>query len=169
MVAFTEVTATANLWTLQLDGTRQALPFLRTGSEELTAAISPDRRWIAYESNEAGRDEIYVRTFPTGEGKWQVSTHGGTTPQWSSDGMELFYLADDTLMSASVIVGSAFQTAPPRAVFRRPQPWNYDGDARFAVMPDAQHFLMLQQAGAPFQLQVTLNWSQELASRASVK
>lgn len=168
-VAFIEVSETANLWTLRLDATRQLLPFLRTAPQEFAGAISPDGRWIAYESNEAGRNEVYVRPFPKGEGRWQASTDGGATPQWSSDGTELFYLADNTLMSASVIVGSAFQTAPPRAVFRRPQPWNYDGDARFAVMPDAQHFLMLQQAGAPFQLQVTLNWSQELASRASGK
>src|SRR5579864_801320 len=165
IVAFTEVSETANLWTLRLDATRQLLPFLRTAPQEFAGAISPDGRWIAYESNEAGRNEVYVRPFPKGEGRWQVSTDGGATPRWSADGTELFYLAGDTLMSAPVILGSAFQTAPPRAVFRRPQPWNYDGDAPFAVMPDAQHFLILQPTDPPFQLQVTLNWSLELTRR----
>lgn len=169
MVVFTEVGSTANLGILQLVAPRQVLPFLRTGLEEHSGAISPDGHWIAYMSNEAGRDEIYVRSFPTGEGKWQVTTQGGAMPGWSADGTELFYLADDTLMSAPVIVGSAFQTAPPRALFRHAQPWNYDGASRFAVMPDAQHFLMLEPAGASYQLQVTLNWSQELTSRVSAK
>ncbi|HTL46040.1 MAG TPA: protein kinase [Vicinamibacterales bacterium] len=167
ILAFTEIGGTNSLWTLRLDAARQLGSFRRTGSKEFAASISPDGRWLAYESNEAGRNEVYVRPFPTGDGKWQVSTHGGATPQWSSDGTELFYLVDDTLMSAPVAASRVFQTATPRAMFTRRQPWNYDGEPRYAVMPDARHFLMLQAAGAPFRLQVTLNWSQELASRAS--
>ena len=170
ILAFSQTGGTGGLWTLRLDAAQQAAPFLpKTGFKEFAAAISPDGRWLAYESNEAGRDEIYVRPFPTGGGKWQVSTHGGTAPEWSSDGTELFYLADDTLMSAPVIAGRVFRTAPPHALFTRPQPWNYDGAAPFAVMPDAQQFLMLQAAGAPFQLQVALNWSQELLNRTTGK
>ena len=110
-----------------------------------------------------------MRPFPTGDGKWQVSTHGGVTPRWSPDGKELFYLADDTLMVAAITPGPTFQAAAPRALFRHALPWNYDGDLRFSVMPDGEHFLMLQPAGAPFQIQVTLNWAKELTARVSTK
>ena len=113
-------------------------------------------------ANDTGRDEIYVRPFPTGGGTWQISTEGGATPRWSSNGRELFYLADDTLMVAAIAPGPAFQAAAPRALFRHAQPWNYDGGLRFSVMPDGQHFLMLQPAGPPLQIQVTLNWVEQL-------
>jgi dipeptidyl aminopeptidase/acylaminoacyl peptidase len=161
---FTE--QTTGIWTLRIDSGRRPEPLLRS-YKEFAATLSPDGRWLAYESNDANPDEIYVRPFPTGGGRWQVSTHGGTTPQWSSDGKELFYLADDTLMVAAVAPGSTFHAAAPRALFRHAQPWNYDGSERFSVMPDGQRFLMLQPAGPPFQIQLTLNWAAELTARMS--
>jgi serine/threonine-protein kinase len=166
VLAFTEIT---DIWTLRVDFSRKPEPFLRTPYKEFAATFSPDGRWLAYESNDTNRDEVYVRPFPTGDGKWQVSTHGGVTPRWSPDGKELFYLADDTLMVAAITPGPTFQAAAPRALFRHAQPWNYDGDLRFSVMPDGEHFLMLQPAGAPFQIQVTLNWAKELTARVSTK
>ena len=166
VLAFTENT---DIWTLRVDFGRKPEPFLRTPDKEFAAAFSPDGHWLAYQSNDTKRDEIYVRPFPTGDGKWQVSTHGGVTPRWSPDGKELFYLADDTLMVAAITPGPTFQAAAPRALFRHALPWNYDGDLRFSVMPDGEHFLMLQPAGAPFHIQVTLNWAKELTARVSTK
>ncbi len=165
ILAFTENDRAPDIWTLRVDPAQKPEPFLRTPYKEFAAAFSPDGRWLAYESNDADRDEIYVRPFPTAGGKWQVSTQGGATPRWSPDGKELFYLADDTLMVAAVTPGPTFQAAAPRALFRHTQPSNYDGGLRFSVMPDGQHFLMLQPAGAPFQIQVTLNWVEELRAR----
>src|SRR5438105_14911572 len=67
-------------------------PFLATPSDELAAMFSPDGRWIAYRSNESGRNEVYVRPFPGGRGgKWQISTGGGLYGIWSNNGRELFY------------------------------------------------------------------------------
>ena len=113
-------------------------------------------------------NEIYVRPFPTGGGKWQVSPTEAS-PRWSPDGKELFYVADDAMMVAAVTPGPTFQASAPRALFRHAQAWNYDGAVRFSVMPDGQHFLMLQPAGAPFQIHVTLNWAEELTARVSDK
>jgi eukaryotic-like serine/threonine-protein kinase len=162
VLAFTE---NSDIWALRVDFGRKPEPFLRTPYKEFAAAFSPDGRWLAYQSNDTNRDEIYVRPFPTGDGKWQVSTHGGVNPRWSPDGKELFYLADDTLMVAAITPRPTFQAAAPRALFRHALPWNYDGDLRFSVMPDGEQFLMLQPAGAPFQIQVTLNWAKELTAR----
>jgi Tol biopolymer transport system component len=167
VLTFTQNTTSLDIWTLSVDPARQPEPFLHTPSKESAAAISPDGRWLAYGANDTGRDEIYVRPFPTGGGTWQISTKGGATPRWSPSGRELFYLADDTLMVAAIAPRPAFHAAAPRALFRRAQPWNYDGGSRFSVMPDGQHFLMLQPAGAPFQIQVTLNWAKELTARVS--
>jgi serine/threonine protein kinase/Tol biopolymer transport system component len=169
ILAFTENDRTPDIWTLRVDLTHKPEPFLRTPYKEFEPAFSPDGRWIAYESNEADRDEIYVRPFPPAGAKWQVSTRGGVTPRWSPDGKGLFYLTDDTLMVAAVRPGPTFQAAAPRALFRHSQPWNDDGRSRFSVMPDGQHFLMLQPAGAPFQIQVTLNWVEELKARVPTK
>ena len=169
LLAFTENSTSPDIWILQGDPARPPEPFLRTPYKESAAAFSPDGRWLAYQSNDAERIEIYVRPFPTGDGKWQVSTHGGVTPRWSPDGKELFYLADDTLMVAAITPGPTFQAAAPRVLFRHALPWNYDGNLRFSVMPDGEHFLMLQPAGAPFQIQVTLNWAKELTTRVSTK
>ena len=64
--------------------------------------ISPNGRWVAYGSDTSGRSEVYVQSFPRAEGKWQVSTTGGTEPSWRGDGKELFYIRGDNLMAMSV-------------------------------------------------------------------
>ena len=164
-LAFHEIDAAFSIWTLGVDPPHQPEPFLRTPDNASEAAFSPDGRWLAYAStNDTDRTEIYVRPFPARAGTWQVSARGGTAPQWSGDGKELFYFTGDTLMSAAVTPGPIFRASTPRALFRHKQPWN-EGSPPFSVMPDGQHFLMLQPAGAPFQFQVTLNWSEELKQR----
>ena len=169
MLAFTENDRAPNVWTMRVDPAHKPEPLLSTPYAQLEAAFAPDGRWMAYGSNETGREEIYVRPLPPAAGKWQVSTRGGANPRWSPDGKELFYLADDTLTVAAVRSGPTFQAAAPRALFRHMQPWNYDGRLRYSVMPDGQHFLMLHPAGAPFQIQVTLNWVEELKQRVPRK
>ena len=113
-------------WTLQLNGSGEAVkprPYLRHSHNELTAYFSPSDMgraplWIAYTSNETGRFEVYVRDFPTGNRKWQVSSRGGWLPHWRRDGRELFYLAPDgTLMATAVRPGVTFQFNTPQALF----------------------------------------------------
>src|SRR4029453_18522070 len=80
-----------DLWTLSLSNNRRAEPWAQTTFLENQGVLSPDGRWIAYFSNETGMTEVYVRPFPSGAGKWQVSKDGGGFPVWRGDGRELFY------------------------------------------------------------------------------
>jgi Tol biopolymer transport system component len=110
----------ANLWALPLDGDRKPFPVANTPFEELQGQFSPDGRWVAYQSNESGQNEIYVQPFPGPGGKWQVSTKGGASPRWRHDGQEVFYLAPDaTLMAVPIRVrGSSLEQDTPVALFR---------------------------------------------------
>ena len=78
-----------------MDGDPTVEWLLKTEANEDDAEISPDGRWLAYDSDESGESEVYVRPFPNvGEGRWQVSTNGGRNPVWGPNGQEIFYLRD---------------------------------------------------------------------------
>ena len=89
-----------DLWVLSVDGEPKPVPFLATDFDERSGQFSPDGRWVAYESNESGRYEIYVRGFPQTGGKWLVSVAGGTQPRWRRDGREIYYVAPDNKLMA---------------------------------------------------------------------
>ena len=95
-LVFTEIataTAAGDVLQLRLDGTHAVTPLVQTPFSERNGEVSPDGRWLAYEANDSGRFEIYVRPFPdVTRGLWQVSTDGGTRPLWARNGQELFYL-----------------------------------------------------------------------------
>lgn len=78
-----------DIWVLPVDG--EPIPFLVTSFDEHAARFSPDGRFVAYQSSESGRNEVYVRPFPGPGGRWLISTDSGTAPVWSADGKELFY------------------------------------------------------------------------------
>lgn len=113
-------------WTVTLTATgRQGMPrtFLRHQFEDFGAHFSPARgseapQWIAYTSRETGREEVYVRDFPAGTRKWQISTHGGLLPEWRGDGKELFFLSPEgTMMAVAVKLGIDFNFGNPKALF----------------------------------------------------
>jgi serine/threonine protein kinase len=108
-----------DLGALPMTGERKPIPLVKTPFEERTGQFSPDGRWIAYQSNESGRFEIYVQPFPGPGGKWPVSTAGGTDPRWRADGGELFFVAPDaTLMAVRVHAsGATFDAEAPTALF----------------------------------------------------
>ena len=110
-VVFTEIataTAAGDVLQLRLDGTHAVTPLVQTPFSERNGEVSPDGRWLAYEANDSGRYEIYVRPFPdVTKGLWQVSTDGGTRPLWARSGQELFYLAPTgALMRVGVEAGA---------------------------------------------------------------
>jgi Tol biopolymer transport system component/predicted Ser/Thr protein kinase len=108
-----------DLWVLPLSGNRTPRPLVATPFGEFAAQFSPDGRWIAYTSNESGRNEVYVQAFPGPGGKWQISTAGGGTPKWRKDGRELFYVGGDgRLMVASVRLDPSFESTSPVALFK---------------------------------------------------
>src|SRR5439155_18590961 len=80
----------SDLWVLPLGGDRKSFAFLNTKFSETQGQFSPDGRWVAYQSDESGRQEIYVRPFPAAAGQWQISTSGGIQARWRRDGKELY-------------------------------------------------------------------------------
>jgi len=143
-------------------GEGKPVPFLRTQFSELGGRFSPDTRYIAYQSNESGKNEIYVRPFNAAspaapqEGKWMVSRGGGTQPRWRRDGKELYFQsADGMVMAVDVSANPVFQPGVPKALFPVPQ-----GATVWDSAPDGQRFLFAvpvnDRTRAPFTL--VLNW-----------
>ena len=153
-----------DLWALPMTGDdRKPFPVVNSRFAEITGRFSPDGRWIAYMSNESGRQEIYVTAFPGGGGKWQVSSSGGTSPIWSRNGRQIFYFSpgDAQLMAASVTAsGAAVDIGQARVLFRvRP------GGLRsfFDVAADGRFLFTAarDQAESP-PLTLVVNWAAEL-------
>jgi hypothetical protein len=142
-----------------------ARPFLKTTYSELSPRFSPNGQWIAYQSNESGQFEIYVRSYPDGETVRQVSTDGGTQPQWPSRGTDLLYRgANGMLMAAAITLSPEFKVGKPRALFdaSRYESW-FDATAdgrRLLLMP------AMANEQAPTQIHVVLNFLAELRARA---
>jgi serine/threonine-protein kinase len=166
--AFTEADPATGLdiWVLRLQGDRKPRPFLQTPSNEYKPVFSPDGRWVAYGSDETGRQEIYVRPFPGPGGKMQISTDGGTEPMWARNGRELFYRNGDKMMVTAVETRPVFAAAKPKLLFEGHYGTGIGGfEPDYDVSPDGQKFLMIkasEQESAATQLNVVLNWSDEL-------
>ena len=130
------------------------------------AAFSPDGRWLAYQSDESGRAQIYVRPFPGPGGKSQISTEGGTELVWSRDGRELFYRNRDKNDGRRVETKPRFAAGKPKLLFEGHYETSiYPFEPDYDVSPDGQRFLMIkagEQESAATQLNVVLNWSDEL-------
>jgi Tol biopolymer transport system component len=157
----------SGVYLLPLQGERKP-KLLLNDPAAADVAISPDGKWIAYDSAESGRSEIYVRSFPTGAGKWQVSQDGGTHAMWSADGRELFFRSTasrSSLMSVTVSSGNEFTASAPHALFVFS--CNQAGHD-YAPMPDGQHILCIkapESETTATQVNVVLNWAKELTGK----
>ena len=171
-VVFHELTPTMGRDLLQvaLDGTRRVTPLLQTKVDERNGIVSPDGRWLAYDSNSSGSFEIYVRPFPNvGGGQWQVSTAGGRQPLWARSGRELFYVgADGALLRVPVEAsGATWNAGMPMKLLER-RYYNGSNTGRtYDVSPDGQRFLMIKAPGtdagaATPALIVVQHWDEEL-------
>ncbi len=136
----------SDLRVLSLAGDRGVETLLATEFDEWSAGLSPDGRWIAYQSNQSGQFEVYVRPFPNvDDGQWQISTSGGTRPLWASDGRELFYRRGNALMTVPVQTEPSFTPATPEILFKGAY---YTGaDRSYDVASDGQRFLMIKGGG----------------------
>ncbi len=149
-----------DVWAVPLGGDQKPFPFLQTRFDEAAAVISPDGRWVAYVSNESGRYEVYVTSFPMPGGKWQVSTAGGHWPRWRRDGREIFYLTPESRLMAAAVngQGSAFDVGSVQALFqtraRLNRRYMYD------VSRDGQRFLIntLVEQAAVQPITLVVNW-----------
>jgi Tol biopolymer transport system component len=178
LLAFHEINPTTqrDIWVLRMSDpspgsgqVRRPQPFLRTPFNEADPRFSPDGRWLSYESDQSGRQEIYVQPFPGPGGKWQVSTDGGNEPVWNRNGRELFYRSSDKMMSVDIGTQPGFSAGTPRMLFqgqyeKAPIPVSY-----YDISPDGQRFLMIKSSEqaqvAPTQINVVLNWFEELKQK----
>ncbi len=143
---------------------RKAFAFLQTDANEGAAVLSPDGRWIAYASDESGRYEVYVQSFPTSGGKRQISTAGGAGPLWRGDGRELyFHAADGTLMAVPVEGGTSFATGASVALFEF-RPGGRLLTPYYSATADGKRFLLstIVETDGAAPLSVVINWSELL-------
>ena len=143
-------TRNRDLWYVDLDGDRQPIPFLRTDFDELLPQFSPNGEYLAYQSNEQGRWEVFVTRFPSGEGTEPVSANGGVHLRWSPRGDEIFYLEGDTLMAVSVETEPRLRLGEPEPLFDVAELGAYMSPARNVDYPnynvdvDGQRFIMVR-------------------------
>lgn len=156
-----------DIWYLPMAGDdRNAKPYLRTSVSQTQAQFSPDGRFVAYISDDTGKDEVYVRPFPNASsGKWLISTNGGTQPRWRRDGKELFYLSSDSkMMATGVTTTPEFKNGMPRELFTVPvlSGGSAINGFRYDVSRDGEKFLINAVATdadtARPPITVVLNW-----------
>lgn len=152
-----------DIWVLPMNGEAKPYPLLKSEFNESQAHFSPDGRYFAYVSNESGREEIYIQSFPVGAGKWRVSTNGGWVPKWRRDGKELYYEAiDKKLMAVPVKLDGSVEIGSATALFQTEI--TVGSPNRYAVAPDGQRFLINSplQSGQEAPFNVILNWTSTL-------
>ncbi len=164
-LAYTDLATTTNsdLWVLPLSGDRKPVHFLQTPFNEDNAVFSPNGRWIAYDSDESGRPEVYVRPFPAAGGRYPVSRAGGTQPMWRNDSQELYFLTlDGTLMSASISTAKNLEAGVPKTLFPTGNIYNGTIGMRrgYAVTKDGKQFLAIipEQRTSSSLITVVVNW-----------
>ena len=163
----------SELWVLPFSGDRKPFPVVRVPFNVAQGGFSPDGRWITYASEESGRQEVYVQSFPAGAVKRRISADGGFQPRWRGDGKEIFFLAPDGRLLAAAVAASAtggsLDVSSPVALFR-PETAAMDasGEAmQYAVSSDGRRFLF----SSPVQdlksqpVTVVLDWTADLKKR----
>ena len=156
----------ASLWILPLTGDRKPFPYLQGNADLRSGVFSPDGRFVAYTSNESGREEVYVQTNPAGKGTWQISIQGGTHPKWREDGKELFFMSSQTgvstrtLMAASVTLnGGVFTPGAIQPLFD----WTAPLNTTFGVFDIGRRFLVVEPAKeSNSSLTLVVNWLNSL-------
>ena len=158
-----------DIWTLSLEGDRVAKPWLQSAANEWAGRLSPDGRWMAYNSDESGQPEVYVQPFPGRVGKWLVSQGGGGfNAIWSRDGRRLYFRRGDQVLETDVDTASGFTLGTPRVLFSG----RYLATGRdFDVSPDGTRFVMMRNddSRSTATLHVVLNWWHALEARANAR
>jgi serine/threonine-protein kinase len=160
-------TANGDIGLLTVSGERTRKPLIATKYDEGRAALSPDGHWLAYQSNESGRYEVYVRPFPDVEsGKWAVSTGGGEDPRWSRDGRTLFFINGQKLLSAEVATEPTFSSRPPQKAFDLVDYQPTGIPFPFDVSPDGKRVLLDTSSRRRADIVVVQNWLADVEQHA---
>jgi serine/threonine protein kinase/Tol biopolymer transport system component len=173
---------TADIGSISIEGNREWKPLLQEKYWEYQPEISPDGRWMAYMSNESGKNDIYVRPFPeVSKGRWQISTAGGDSPLWSPNGREIFYRNGDAVMRVAVETEPTFKTGKLETLFRGTytslssvsinelHPWDISRDGKRFLMMKEVASTSKPAAEGPRKINIVLNWFEELKQRVPVK
>jgi serine/threonine-protein kinase len=154
---------------LKMDGSGAIRDFVTGPFDQRGPAFSPDGRWIAYTSNETGRDEVYVQAYPGPGSKSQISTGGGSQPVWSRDGRELYYRGERQLLAVDVRLSPTFSAGDRRRLFDDTYEIEHRDDRNYDVSMDGKRFLMLkvERPSPAAHLTVVLNWFEELTGRVA--
>jgi Tol biopolymer transport system component len=163
----------SDVWYAEIgpDGTAgKPVTFLATPAGEMVPKLSPDSRFVAYSSDESGRQEVYLRPFPSGAGRWQASVDGGGQPRWSRDGKELFYVRDTTLMSVSIATGEGVTLGQQQELFQSDDLRVIIASPVYDVSADGQRFLTVAPVeqgaeSAPPLIRIVMNWYEEFRDR----
>jgi Tol biopolymer transport system component len=151
-----------DVWLLPLDGDRKPVPLLHSTSNEDGGWISPDGHWIAYYSDESGREEVYTQSFPIPGSKYQVSTTGAHNVFWSRDGKEMLIAGKGGTVSTVAVetTPTTFKSGPPRVLFQLPAE-----AVDYVATPDLSRMLVTVPVGdsPPGAIEVDLNWAARLA------
>ena len=143
---------------------------MQTPFREILPKLSPDGHYVAYVSNESGRDEVYVQPFPEGGRKVTVSSNGGRKVRWSRDGKELFYVEGNTLVAVSVSTAPSFSVGSATRLFEHPGLRSGIYLGPYDVSADGQRFILAEPVGegadAPeLSIRVVLNWYEKFRDR----
>jgi len=143
----------------------QMVPLANSPFNEYAGALSPDGHWLAYQSNESGRPEIYVRDMSAAGGRWPISTDGGEEPRWANDGHEVFYRKQGSFMSVKCETNPTFHASAPAELFKGAFDLRTNSGVTYDVDPKGARFLMIRTAEEitpATQMKVVLNWFDEL-------
>jgi hypothetical protein len=160
----TSPTTESDIWVLPVQGDRSPHPYVATRCSEAEAHFSPDGKWVAYTSDESGRSEVYVQSFPNPDEKVQISTRGGVSPRWAPSGRELYFLSiERRLMAVPVALSDPLRVGTPTPLFDTAVGL---GENRYTATHDGKRFLLnvgtAEGSSAP--LVVMLNWAEHLAA-----
>ena len=156
-----------DIWILPMTGDRKPWAFLQTPAFEGNTSFSPDGQWISYVSDESGKPEVYVAPFPNHNGKWQISTGGGTGAEWTRDGKQLIYLSGNALMAVDVTTKGKFDYSTPKLICAMPP----SSIGPFDISPDGKEFIIGVTDNEKFTLDhmnVVVNWFDELKAKVEM-
>lgn len=161
-----------DIWYISLQGDRKPTALVSTPFEEGVPQLSPDSRYVAYQSDESGQMEVYVTSFPDGNKRWPISVNGGRQPRWSPTGRELFYATggfdNGALMGVKVVTKPRFQSGPPQRLFASDKMIFGGGFSAppYDVSKDGQRFVMVQKLRSGTHSTIVVqNWHAEFKDR----
>jgi serine/threonine-protein kinase len=166
VMAFGQVSPTSHkmdIWSLTVAPERRLRPLIQTPSDKIWVRFSPDGHWLAYVSDETGRNEVYVQSFPNLGAKHPISNGGGTRPRWAHDGRELFYQNGNETMAVPIATQPIFSAGAPRLLFSGYGGYDVARDGRFVMVQHAR-----SDEGAT-QITLVQNWFEELKRRVPTR